>query len=292
VLLLFAVLAAGGWFIVGIARRGPWSIARQSLSKDLTVKTLIQIGLDGAVRKPDETWDTCKRPSLGQESRAFAPCVRVVAVSDTHGHHRRLEMPPGDVFLFAGDWTNGTYTTYKQVDDFNRWLGELPYPHKFVVSGNHDIFDPMDADARSRGADMQQHLTNAVLLNDEQAVIEQGGSELRVYGVPWQPSYGPGFQLPRGQALREKLAAIPTGVDILVTHGPPFRMGDADDPNGNEGDPLLREELPRVRPRLHLFGHFHGGKGLYEQPATTHVNLATVDFQYRLVNHSPWRFIL
>jgi len=62
--------------------------------------------------------------------------------------------------------------------------------------------------------------------------------------------YGPGNQL-SGEALRAKIAAIPTGVDILVTHGPPRGIGDGDDPNGNVGDDILRDEVrPRFEPAV------------------------------------------
>ena len=111
-------------------RSAPLNPAKLTVSKDLTVQSVLQIGEVGAGRQPDETWDNCKQQTPSQEDPEFTPCVRVVAVSDTHGHHRRLDMPPGDIFLFAGDWTNGTYTTYHQVEDFNRWLGELPYSQK------------------------------------------------------------------------------------------------------------------------------------------------------------------
>lgn len=31
--------------------------------------------------------------------------VRIVAVSDTHNHHRSLQVPDGDILIHAGDFT-------------------------------------------------------------------------------------------------------------------------------------------------------------------------------------------
>jgi hypothetical protein len=32
--------------------------------------------------------------------------IRVVVVSDTHGNHRMINIPNGDLFLHCGDFTN------------------------------------------------------------------------------------------------------------------------------------------------------------------------------------------
>ncbi|HEX4610676.1 MAG TPA: hypothetical protein VH092_20970 [Urbifossiella sp.] len=49
--------------------------------------------------------------------------MRIVCVSDTHGWHRDLVMPPGDLLIHAGDITRkGELET---LEDFNDWLGSL-----------------------------------------------------------------------------------------------------------------------------------------------------------------------
>ena len=42
-----------------------------------------------------------------------------------------------------------------------------------------------------------------------------------------QPEFcGWGFNLERGQPLKEKWDLIPDGIDVLLTHGPPLGHGD------------------------------------------------------------------
>ena len=63
--------------------------------------------------------------------------VRFVCVSDTHGLTAHLEVPPGDVLIHAGDFTN--FGEPEVAEEFNNWLGSLPHPVKIVIAGNHEI---------------------------------------------------------------------------------------------------------------------------------------------------------
>ena len=89
--------------------------------------------------------------------------MRIVPISDTHGLHRQLEVPSGDLLVHAGD-----FTFYSKppsiVSDFNDWLGSLPHRHKVVVPGNHEF---ALEEPRNQGA-----ITNAVLLVDSGVEIE------------------------------------------------------------------------------------------------------------------------
>jgi len=89
--------------------------------------------------------------------------MRIVLISDTHGLHRQLEVPSGDLLIHAGD-----FTFYSKppsiVSDFNAWLGLLPHRHKIVTCGNHEF---LLEDPRQRSA-----ITNATLLIDSGVEIE------------------------------------------------------------------------------------------------------------------------
>merc|ERR1711959_522536 len=75
-------------------------------------------------------------PSQPPRPRREPLGLKVVACSDTHGKHRDVTVPEGDVFIHAGDFTE--FGKEEDVLDFNEWLGELPHKHKFVINGNHE----------------------------------------------------------------------------------------------------------------------------------------------------------
>jgi Icc-related predicted phosphoesterase len=187
--------------------------------------------------------------------------LSLVLVSDTHGYHRRISVPPGDVLIHAGDMTETG--ALSEVEEFNQFLGELPHSHKIVIAGNHDFcFESAPREARSK-------LTNATYLEDEQVVVEG----VTIYGSPWKPwFYDWAFNLRRGREIAAKWAQIPFHTDILVTHGPPAGIGDLTLAGINAGCEDLSERIGVVKPRLHVFGHIHEARGVHEEDGTSYVN--------------------
>jgi predicted phosphohydrolase len=198
--------------------------------------------------------------------------LRIVALSDTHGLHRHVQVPPGDILVHAGDLTR--HGDRDALVDLNAWLGELPHRHKLLVAGNHDWCFEEDADACAA------LLPNALYLQDA-AVTLEGAT---FYGSPWTPRfYDWAFMLPRGVALRERWAQIPAGTDVLVTHGPPYGQGDLTFHGEHAGCEELAAAVGLLRPRLHIFGHIHEGAGLSADGATRYLNASVVDLSYRPV---------
>ena len=64
----------------------------------------------------------------------------ILAISDTHGHHQKLQIPECDIIIHCGDaCTDGNET---QLKDFFKWFSDLPVSKKIFIAGNHDlIFD-------------------------------------------------------------------------------------------------------------------------------------------------------
>ena len=119
--------------------------------------------------------------------------IRIVAISDTHGLHRHLQVPPGDILVHAGDITGRGQLD--QVVDFNEWLGGLPHRHKVVIAGNHDFcFEQQPLESAAL-------LTNCIYLFDKAITLDG----LCFYGSPWQPwFYDWAFNLGRGPELQAK----------------------------------------------------------------------------------------
>jgi Icc-related predicted phosphoesterase len=81
--------------------------------------------------------------------------------------------------------------------------------------------------------------------------------------------------LPRGAEIGAKWALIPTGIDVLITHGPPEGILD----RNRMGEPCgcrdLLTQVLDVKPRLHVFGHIHEGAGRTAFDGTTFLKAST-----------------
>jgi Icc-related predicted phosphoesterase len=197
--------------------------------------------------------------------------VRVVCVSDTHGQHAKLSVPDGDVLIHAGDFmTFGDRR--REIVDFNQWLGKQPHRHKVVIAGNHDLMFE-----RHPGAD-RELLGNGIYL--ENAGVELLG--LNIWGSPVQPEFKNwAFNVARGTAIRRYWKMIPTDTDVLVTHGPPFGVLDQVNPStAHLGCEELAKAVEEIKPRLHVFGHIHGGHGSSASDGTQFVNASVVNEAY------------
>lgn len=192
--------------------------------------------------------------------------VRIVAMADTHGEHDGLQVPDGDVLIHAGDLTQrGTERELREVADF---LRALPHRHKLVVAGNHDfLFQRAPAQARAL-------FDGLTYLEDGEVTVEG----LRVWGSPWQPWFHDwAFNLRRGPAIDAKWQLIPSGIDVLVTHGPPAGLGDRCWDGERVGCADLLRHVDRVQPQVHLFGHIHEDRGEFRRGDCRVVNCTTAE---------------
>jgi Icc-related predicted phosphoesterase len=189
--------------------------------------------------------------------------VRLVMLSDTHGCHREVDVPGGDILIHAGDFTLFS-KSLKAIEDFNDWLEELPHKYRLVVPGNHEFFLEAAPERRS----LLSHAT--VLINEG---IDIDG--LRIWGSPVTPLYGGAFGLISPEDRKRLYARISEDTDILITHGPPYGILDvAPGSSIHSGCTELLHAVLRIRPRLHVFGHIHGAGGICTTEHTTFVNAA------------------
>lgn len=243
--------------------------------------------------------------------------VRFVCMSDTHSltHNIKFDIPDGDVFIHAGDFTK--CGQQEEVQEFNRWLGELPHKYKVVIAGNHELsFDPtfihifkkhsehtsrhtgtilddeiptlgMEKDALNEAVgveNVKQYLTNCIYLEDSTVNIYG----INIYGTPWQPEFCKwAFNVPRGEKCLSKWNLIPENVDILLTHTPPVGHGDLVCSGIRAGCvELLNTVQQRIKPKYHVFGHIHEGYGITSDGKIIYINASTCDINY-IPNNQP-----
>jgi hypothetical protein len=196
--------------------------------------------------------------------------LRLVLFSDTHGYHEAVDLPDGDVLIFAGDMSMDRGDGLCQK--FNRWWSSRPHEH------NHDweLYDGYRLDVGH-------------YLEDEG--IEINGA--RFWGSPNIPVINKCWAWEVSPSVREAAwDQIPRATNVLITHGPAYGCLDRLGPrfqrpgeNPNVGCPLLMkaiDNLPELK--LHVCGHIHEayGCGDFEKPQRW--NVAICDEQYRPVN--------
>jgi Icc-related predicted phosphoesterase len=210
---------------------------------------------------------------------------RIVLISDTHDLQDRIHpVPDGDILIHAGDLT--MLGRMNEIAAAGVWLRSLPHRHKIYIAGNHDwMFE--------KNRTLAMSLMNQGIIGEgggKLMYLQDGGVEvmgLRIYGSPWQPWFmNWAFNVQRG-SLKKYWDMIPENLDVLVTHGPPMGILDQSAPHlGSEhlGDQELMDAVERVKPRVHVFGHIHGGYGKSVHENTTFVNAAAVNEAYKPVN--------
>jgi len=120
---------------------------------------------------------------------------------------------------------------------------------------------------------------------------EPPASALTIWASPWSNPFMDWAFMKAPADLADVYAAIPNGIDVLVSHQPPYGCGDQTLDYGSGkvvhvGSRELLAALGRIRPGLVICGHVHGGYGRYEHDGIPIYNVSVVDEQYRLV-HEP-----
>ena len=220
--------------------------------------------------------------------------MRLVAISDTHGVHRRVNLPAGDVLVHSGDLTldgEGPVTL-----DFVDWFSEQPFEHKIFVAGNHDAWAENNSNyLRQYAMDKGVHY-----LQNSSVVID----DVTFWGSPFTPRFMDwSFMLSSTVEASRHWKTMPDSVDVLVTHGPPFgildtllaknssldaantdRPGKSSPDREHVGCNELFNRVREVSPQLHLFGHIHEAFGEIEKWGTRFINTSSMNSDYQLTN--------
>jgi predicted phosphodiesterase len=199
--------------------------------------------------------------------------MRLVITSDTHGRHSLIsDVPDGDVFVHAGDFMNSGLFP-EEIHSFNGWLDKQRILLRVVCGGNHDrLFQSMPGFAR-------QCLTNAVYLENTGVTIDG----VSFWGSPYTPEFlNWAFMYRRAPEANQYWDQIPDGLDVLITHGPPQGILDQAIPGGAHlGCVELLEAIQAKKPKVHIFGHIHGGAGTFTKEDTRFINAAYLNERYQ-----------
>lgn len=204
--------------------------------------------------------------------------MKILCVSDLHG--KLPQLPPADVLLIAGDlmptrrhFRDDLYQWRWLKDKWEPWLAKHTFEKVFVVWGNHDWYG---------------YFNHGVYLGDRVSILTDrsevyGG--LKFYGSPWQREFCDwAFNLTE-EELAAKSELIPDDTDVLISHGPPYGLGDQVSPRRHTehlGSPSLISRIDVLSPSLVVYGHIHGGNGVYQHKESTLINAALNDERYEM----------
>lgn len=159
----------------------------------------------------------------------------IFAFSDTHGHHRDLQVPEGaDIIICAGDAVEDDMKG-GEYDDFIEWFSSFPAKWKLFVPGNHEL-----SFERGRADDITRKMVACGITVLQDAVEECDGV---IVG-----SVSGGAHVADDD--------VPYDLDILVTHYPPYGVLDEE-----MGSLEILTFVLRSQPKYHLFGHIHATAG-------------------------------
>jgi Icc-related predicted phosphoesterase len=219
------------------------------------------------------------------------PNMHALLSSDIHNRHKQIKLVPCDLFAVVGDATN--QGEFREVNEFAKWFAKYPARHKIFVPGNHEReFEKRLPESLTW---IKEKCPDAhILIND---TVEIEGR--RIHGFSYTPvffrwAFMRNDELEGDETVSElgrQAEGIPEGLDLLLSHGPPWGILDANKEAERCGSKALLERVMLVKPKRVVFGHIHLGGGKSEKvEGIEFYNVAavqepgTIDGPYRVIN--------
>ena len=196
--------------------------------------------------------------------------LKICVVSDSHGFHNKIIIPPCDILIFAGD---ANINSENQLIEFNKWLGKQPGKYKIIIGGNHDgLLEEFD------NYKISYYLSNAIYLENESVTIEG----IKFWGSPFSKEFNGWSFMRYDEDLKEIWDTIPEDTDVIIAHGPAFGRLDKIEWK-NEGSQTLRDRIDIIKPKVVISGHIHSQHGHCRNETTDFYNGSVLDDNYKLV---------
>ncbi len=221
--------------------------------------------------------------------------LNLVAISDLHGY-LPTDIKPSDIMLIAGDISpldmqfNKPKMKKWVENEFAEWVNSLPVEKVYLIAGNHDGYfsgiNPMNLSELKVKCNFK-----LIYLENSWCVHRHNGYEFKIFGTPYCHIFGGGWPfMVSDEYMKELFKEIPDVVDIIISHDPPFGVGDVDVVLNNPrhrgmgehlGNKPLRKRLEEIKFSLLVSGHIHSGqKQLVSFNGGQCVNVSIKDERY------------
>lgn len=220
--------------------------------------------------------------------------MRIIAISDTHCKHsffskeliKQYEIDNNAILIHAGDaCLEGNKI---EAEDFLTWFGSLPFKHKIFIPGNHDI--PFEYKAYNLTYLEMEYLAkkNKVILLINNILNLEGLKIIGCSHTPFLKSWG----FYSEEMDQERFYTyIDQDADIIISHNPPYGVGDTVLRHGVNNDYLvnlgckhLLSYIERNNPKVVICGHIHEGYGNKKVKKTRVYNCSSLDEHYMSFN--------
>jgi Icc-related predicted phosphoesterase len=190
--------------------------------------------------------------------------LKIVAVSDLHGYLPEIT-EPADIMLVAGDilplniqFNKPKSKTWLETE-FAYWIKSLPVDKVYIVAGNHDAyFEGMN---QMQLAELKTVCDfKLIYLENSFVVHRHNGIEYKIFGTPYCHIFGNWPFMRTDEYMEEKFLSIPEECDIIISHDPPYGIGQVDqilesrrwnrEIPESVGNPSLAKQLAKTKFKL------------------------------------------
>jgi len=191
--------------------------------------------------------------------------VYATVISDTHMKHKKIKLPKlrkdkeiKNILIHCGDFSH----TSEQVFSFCKWFSEVPgYDERILIAGNHDKY----IEKVGYEAFYEYCKEKGIIYLQDSSVTIEG---IKFHGSPYCNKYGDYSFMLNDMQLDKVWQKIPDDVDVLLTHGPAYSIGDEvqqDIMEPHVGSHTLTHQINNrlKKLRFHFFGHIHDDAGIH-----------------------------
>lgn len=216
--------------------------------------------------------------------------MKIVATSDMHCDYEScfnfLKGIEADTLVIAGDLEIHNIP-YSKIN-FRNFIYKCQeqFKHIIVTPGNHD-WGIRFQENRFR-AFLYETISKDVLHIVVDDFVEIDG--VKFFCSPYTPIFWNWAYMLERKSLKRKWKQLKKSdkIDVLLTHGPAFGIGDRvyNNPIECVGDIELLNCIYRIQPKVHVFGHIHEGYGEYKSRdlRTRFLNVSLMNERYEAVN--------
>lgn len=192
--------------------------------------------------------------------------MKVLALSDLHGHLNDYSSYQADICCIAGDIVpldiqNSNKDSEEWfLNSFKPWAENLNVNKVFFIGGNHDRYLAQNNDFVHSIFQIHNMVT---YLCHESYIYHHDNKEYVIFGTPYCHKFGNWYFMYDDETLKEKYNDIPNNTDILITHDCPYGYNDIilqkvdwanDEHIGNK--PLANAILEK-QPKIVFNAHLH-----------------------------------